>query len=69
VFDRYNIVSEKDLHEAAERLSAHLDRQDKSLKVIPLASASDGRPAQYPHNSRSGENSLTDQKSTSHRKS
>ena len=29
VFDRYDIVSERDLHEAAERLNAHVRRLTK----------------------------------------
>ena len=32
VFDRYNIVSERDLHEAALRLDGYLSRQEKADK-------------------------------------
>ena len=36
IFDRYNIVSEADLAEAAMRLQNHLDRQEPSTKVRSL---------------------------------
>ncbi len=36
VFDRYNIVSETDLAQAAERLQAHLGEQSKTPRVKPL---------------------------------
>jgi hypothetical protein len=30
VFDRYNIVSERDLHEAARRVSSYIEQAEKS---------------------------------------
>jgi len=36
IFDRYNIVSETDLAQAAERLQAHLSEQSKASRVKPL---------------------------------
>jgi integrase len=35
VFDRYNIVSESDLQEAAGKLQRHLEKQSKKAKVSP----------------------------------
>jgi integrase len=37
VFDRYNIVSETDLAQAAERLQAHLRTQSAQAKIKPIA--------------------------------
>jgi integrase len=37
VFDRYDIVSEADLAQAAERLQAHLGTQQNQPKVTPMA--------------------------------
>ncbi len=39
VFDRYNIVSEKDLADATRKLTEHLSEQPTEPKVIPLAEA------------------------------
>jgi hypothetical protein len=37
VFDRYNIVSEEDVAEAVERVSAHVARErEASPQVVPL---------------------------------
>jgi len=38
VFDRYNIVSEEDLREAARRTWEHAQSQDKAANVVPLRS-------------------------------
>jgi len=38
VFDRYNVVSEEDLKEAARRTSEHAKKQDSIRKVVPLKS-------------------------------
>jgi integrase len=40
IFDRYNIVSETDLAQAAERLQAHLSEQSKTPRVKPLGKRS-----------------------------
>ena len=36
VFDRYNIVSEDDLREAARRRWEHAQRQEQATNVVPL---------------------------------
>ena len=36
IFDRYNIVSESDLAEAARRLQNHLESQSTSSRVVPM---------------------------------
>jgi integrase len=38
VFDRYNIVSEEDLKEAARKTWAHVQEQETASKVVPLKS-------------------------------
>ena len=38
VFDRYNIVSEADLAQAAERLQAHLEKQPRDSVIVPITS-------------------------------
>jgi integrase len=39
VFDRYNIVSEADLAQAAERLQAHLEEQPRVSVIVPISSS------------------------------
>jgi integrase len=41
VFDRYNIVSEEDLREAARRTWEHAQSQEQAAKVVPLRSANE----------------------------
>lgn len=38
VFDRYNIVSEEDLKEAARKTWAHAQSMDEAVKVVSLKS-------------------------------
>ena len=42
VFDRYNILSENDLKEAARRTWEHAQRQDKTTNVVALKSGQQG---------------------------
>jgi len=42
IFDRYNIVSEADLHQATARLAQHVAGQPATARVIPLPSVADG---------------------------
>jgi integrase len=42
VFDRYNIVNEEDLREAARRHSEHVQAQDKASKVVAMKSTQQG---------------------------
>ncbi len=37
VFDRYNIVSERDLHDAGDKLAAYVATLDSRAPVVPLA--------------------------------
>jgi integrase len=37
IFDRYNIVSEADLEQAAQRLQSHLSSQSKQKRITPIA--------------------------------
>ena len=37
IFDRYNIVIERDLAEATERLQSHLEGQSKQATVRPFS--------------------------------
>jgi integrase len=39
VFDRYNIVSERDLHDAGDKLAAYVTTLDARASVVPLAAA------------------------------
>jgi integrase len=39
VFDRYNIVSERDIHDAAAKLAAYVAALDTYAPVVPLATA------------------------------
>jgi hypothetical protein len=39
VFDRYNIVSERDLHDAGDKLAAYVATLDTRAPVVPLATA------------------------------
>ncbi len=41
IFDRYNIVSEADLAQAAKKLQAHLDKQPKQPTVVNIAQVRD----------------------------
>ena len=41
VFDRYNIVSEDDLREAARRTWQHAQSQEQAAKVVPLRTANE----------------------------
>jgi integrase len=43
VFDRYNIVSEDDLKEAARRTSKHAQNQDATIKITPLKAATQNK--------------------------
>jgi integrase len=39
IFDRYNIVSERDLHDAGDKLAAYVATLDTRAPVVPLATA------------------------------
>jgi len=39
VFDRYNIVSERDLHDAGDKLAAYVATLDTRAAVVPLVTA------------------------------
>ena len=41
VFDRYNIVSEEDLREAARQTWQYAQKQDRAAKVVPLRTANE----------------------------
>ncbi len=41
IFDRYNIVSEADLAQAAKKLQSHLDKQPKQPTVVNIAQVRD----------------------------
>jgi integrase len=41
VFDRYNIVSEEDLREAARRTWEHVQGQEQAAKVVPMRTANE----------------------------
>jgi hypothetical protein len=43
VFDRYNIVNEEDLREAARRHSEHVQSQDKASNVVGLKRANENQ--------------------------
>jgi hypothetical protein len=45
VFDRYNIVSEADLVQAAQKLQTHLSRQPKLSNVVALNTKKSARDA------------------------
>jgi hypothetical protein len=46
VFDRYNIVSERDLGEAGGKLAAYVEHQPATPTAVPLRA---GRPRGHPH--------------------
>src|SRR5262249_18712077 len=45
VFDRYNIVSERDLHDAGDKLAAYVATLDPSATIVPLATTARGHAA------------------------
>lgn len=44
VFDRYNIVSERDLHDAGAKLAAYVATLDGTASVVPLRARAQGAP-------------------------